>query len=87
MGSKASVRTPLGAPMFEITLNPAAGVECDGIYPVLIKRGQDDQIERLTIDFTRTLEYSNLSERPFTPAETVVMLQQLIKRGGVKPKP
>jgi hypothetical protein len=86
MGSKASVRTPLGQPMFEMTLTPAPGTEADGIYPVLVKRGSDDQIERLTIDFTRTLEYSNLSEKPFSKEETVAALQQLVKMGGWKAK-
>src|SRR6266478_2393365 len=65
-GSKALVKSPSGDPIFVLTIQAAASDVKHNYanvnFPVLVKRAPDGGIERISIDFTETMEYSNLGD-------------------------
>jgi hypothetical protein len=87
LNQDSTIKTPLGVPMLKVRLESLNGVVDDGsIYPVMIKRGHDDEIVKVMIDFSERLDYANLSEKSFTKEETIATMQGLIEKGLMKPK-
>ena len=82
-GQTAVVKDPSGERLFTITLNPASpaiAAEYKGmVFPVLVKRPDGETIERLTVDFSRSMAYSNM-----TDDQTKAATEVLIKSGFLK---
>ena len=72
--------------MFELTLRARPGVTQDfnpnGIYPVLLKRDVDGSVERISVNFTSPMEYTNQ-----LPQQTEEAIQKLASLSFLKRKP
>jgi hypothetical protein len=89
MGTTIPIKSALGAPLFRLTIEPVAGAtqefNSQGNYMVLLKRGEDGTVEKLMVDFTTEMPYSN--QPTFTAKETKLAIDALVKMGLMKRKP
>lgn len=65
LGQSLIVKAPDGSPMFEVSTRPIDKTieNLDVVYPVLVLKGPDGEILKLTLDFTRRLGWSNQLEQ------------------------
>jgi len=86
LGTTIVIKSDDGAALFELSLRARPGVTQDfdpnGIYPVLLKRGEDGSVERISVNFTSPMEYSN----QLSPEQTQQTIQNLVKLGMLRPK-
>ena len=65
-GQTALVKSPLGEALFTINIEAASpsikSEHANIVYPVIVKRSEDGGVDRISIDFTRHLAYSNLCD-------------------------
>lgn len=61
LGQSLIVKDPIGSPIFEILTRPIDKTieDLDAVYPVLVLKGDNGEIWKVTLDFTRRLQWSN----------------------------
>jgi hypothetical protein len=87
LGTTITIKSDDGSPLFDVTLSARPRISQDfdpqAIYPVLLKRGEDGRVERVTVNFTSVMEYSN--QNP-SPEQALGLLAKFSKLGLMKPK-
>jgi hypothetical protein len=83
----ALVKSPLGEPLFTITIkavNPTVKIEHkSSAFPVIVKRSPEGGVDKILIDFTELLAFSNLGAN-WSKEQTEQGMEFLAKLGLAK---
>jgi|GEM_PF-6382879 len=86
--SVVTIKSEEGVPLFDLILRirPGTTLDCDphAAYPILLKRSEDGGLERLSVNFAGTMDYSNQTPSPDRAAQ---LIEKFVQLGGMKPKP
>jgi len=83
IGQTLIVKSLDGVPLLTVNVDPIPGVpleEPNAVYPVLLKRGPEGDVQRVSVDFTRRMEYSN------QPDQAAAILAKMEELGLAKHK-